>query len=84
MQPTEEQRADRFDRYLGLAYVAERWHSGQWSDLYRLFCRATKDMRRTDSACNLRPRDEYYQARHYAARYLLAVRSRLARNCLNV
>lgn len=72
----EEQLLDRMDRYLGLAYVGDRYHAGQWSDLYRLQCRATRNMCRSDSACRLLPRDEYYMARHYAARYLLAARNR--------
>lgn len=72
----DEQFANRFDRYLGLAYIGDRYHTGQWSDLYRLLCRATKDMRRSDSACRLLPRHEYSDARHYAARYLLAARAR--------
>lgn len=73
---TEDQFNNRFDRYVGLAYVGDHYHSGQWSDLYRLLCRATRDMRRSDSACRLLPRHEYEQARHYAARYLLAARRR--------
>jgi len=73
---TDEQTADRFDRLLGLAYTADRYHGGQWSVLYRLGCRATRDMRRSDSACRLLPRDEYAAARHYAARYIRAAVAR--------
>lgn len=66
---------DRFDRMLGLHYVMTRWHGGQWSTGYRLLCRTEI----SNAPANLDNRDEYYSARHYAARYLCAVRARLKR-----
>lgn len=68
--------ADRFDRMIALHYVMARWHNGQWSDGYRLLCRASI----SNPPRDLSNRDEYGAARHYAARYLLAVRSRIKRN----
>ena len=74
-QDDSDALCDRFDRMEGLYYVSMLWHGGQWSVLYRLGCR-----------CGFRPsplwtgrldRSEDAQARHYAARYLCAVRARL-------
>jgi len=61
------------DRAFGLAYVCERFHSGQWSRGYRLLCRL--DVRHgTDRAAKLLPRDEWSEARTWAAHYIRRAR----------
>lgn len=56
------------DRLIGLAYVAERWHSGQTSRGYRLLGRI-KWRPRTDRAARLQPKEEWAEARQWAAHY---------------
>lgn len=56
------------DRLIGLAYVAERRHSGQWSRGYRLLSRIDWHPR-SDRAWGLRPREEWTDARQWAAHY---------------
>lgn len=68
---------DRFDRVIGLNYVMARWHSGQWSVGYRLLSRTSDLINPPNIRSN---RDENQMARHYAARYLAAVRKRIKRN----
>jgi hypothetical protein len=61
------------DKAFGLAYVAARFHSGQWSRGYRLLCKLDVHWG-TDNASKLLPRDEWEEARRWAAHY-----TRLAR-----
>ena len=61
------------DRVFGLAYVCDRWHSGQWSRGYRLMGRLDVH-HRTDNSARLLPRPEWEDARRWAAYY-----TRLAR-----
>lgn len=56
------------ERLIGLAYVCERWHSGQWSRGYRLLSRI-RWRPGTDRASRLLPREEWYEARMWAAHY---------------
>lgn len=61
------------DRLIGLAYVCERFHGGQWSRGYRILSRINW-CPGTDRAARLQPRDEWSEARAWAAHY-----TRLAR-----
>jgi len=73
-QLSDEQQMDKFDRMAALYYVGELYHSGQYSLLYRLQCRSSY---RPGAAYQSRlDREDDYQARHYAARYLRAARKR--------
>lgn len=55
------------DRVIGLAYVCERWHGGQWSRGYRLLCRIQWAPR--GQAERLLPRETWSTARQWAAHY---------------
>ncbi len=61
------------ERLIGLSYVCERFHSGQWSRGYRLLSRIAFRSG-SDRAARLLPRDEWSEARTWAAHY-----TRLAR-----
>ena len=56
------------DRLIGLAYAAERFHSGQWSRGYRLLSRI-QWRPNGDDTWRLHPRDEWSEARTWAAHY---------------
>lgn len=56
------------ERLIGLAHVATRWHSGQWSRGYRLACKI-RWQPNGDNASRLLPRDEFREARDWAAHY---------------
>lgn len=55
------------DRLIGLAHVAARWHSGQWSRGYRLLCKIRWEPR--GGGERLLPREEWEEARRWAAHY---------------
>ena len=57
------------ERLIGLAYVAERMYSGQWSRGYRLLSRI-RWTPGTDRAAALQPREDWSEARDWAAHYL--------------
>ncbi len=61
------------NRLIGLATAAARFHSGQWSRGYRLLSRIRWEPR-TDNAAALLPRDEYEEARYWAAHYIRLAR----------
>lgn len=61
------------ERLIGLAYAAERFHSGQWSRGYRLLSRINWQPR-TDRASHLLPKEEYAEARDWAAHYMTRAR----------
>lgn len=56
------------DRLIGLAYVASRWHSGKSSRGYRLLSRIRWSPG-TDAAASLLPREDWSEARRWAAHY---------------
>jgi len=56
------------DRLIGLAYVAQRFHGGQWSQGYRLMSRI-RWRPGSDRSARLLPRDEWTEARTWAAHY---------------
>jgi len=60
------------DRLIGIAYTAERFHSGQWSRGYRLLSRIRWSPR--GQANRLLPRDEFADARTWAAHYIRRAR----------
>jgi hypothetical protein len=61
------------ERLIGLSYACERFHSGQWSRGYRLMSRI--QWRPRGQAEYLQPREEWSEARDWAAHYI-----RYARN----
>ena len=63
------------DRLFGLLYVCNHYHSGQWSRLHRLGCRLEQHygVGYGLSAFELANRDEWREARAWAAHYIRAV-----------
>lgn len=61
------------DRVIGLAYVCERFHSGQWSRGYRLLSRIRWQPR--GQAERLLPREDFGTAREWAAHYMRRART---------
>lgn len=61
------------DRLIGLAYVAERWHSGQRSRGYRLLSKI-RWRPGSDAAAKLWPVEEFEEARRWAAHYMRLAR----------
>ena len=57
------------ERLIGLAYACERFHSGQWSRGYRLLSRI-QWRPGSDDAWRLLPREEFEEARRWAAHYV--------------
>jgi hypothetical protein len=62
------------DRMFGLDYVCRRFHSGQWSRGYRLICKIDAS-HATSQSERLLPRDEWREAREWAAHYTRLVRN---------
>jgi len=62
------------ERLFGLDYVCRRWHSGQWSRGYRLICKIDAS-HGTSQSERLLPRDEWREARDWAAHYTKLVRT---------
>ena len=60
------------ERLIGIAYAAERFHSGQWSRGYRLLSRI--QWRPKGLAEKLQPREEFSEARDWAAHYIRRAR----------
>lgn len=63
------------DRLFGLAYVCARFHSGQWSKGYRVLSRLRVNWG-SDDASKLLPREEWEEARRWAAHYTRVARTR--------
>lgn len=61
------------DRAFGLDYVCRRFYSGQASRGYRLLCRL-RVTHRTSQSEHLLPRDDWAEARRFAAHYLCLLR----------
>jgi hypothetical protein len=64
---------DETDRLIGLSYACERFHGGQTSQGYRLMC-AIDWKPGTDRAARLADRDEWSEARRWAAHYIRLAR----------
>jgi hypothetical protein len=61
------------DRLIGLAYACERFQSGQWSRGYRLLSRIGWRPG-TDRSARLQPREDFSEARAWAAHYIRRAR----------
>lgn len=61
------------DRLIGIAYAAERFHSGQWSRGYRLLSKIRWSPG-TDRAWRLQPKEDWQTARDWAAHYVRRAR----------
>lgn len=61
------------ERKIGLAYVLERLHTGQWSRAYRLLCRIAWRPG-SDRAWRLQPAEDWEAERMWAAYYFRLAR----------
>ena len=66
------------ERRIGLAYVCERWHTGQWSRAYRLLSKI-QWRPRGDGAWHLKPNEEWHVERQWAAHYTRLARQGMLR-----
>jgi hypothetical protein len=64
------------ERLYGLEYVCRHWHSGEWSRGYRLLSKIGRKVHHaTSQSERLLPRDEWREAREWAAHYTRLVRN---------
>lgn len=62
------------DKLIGLAYALSLYHNGQWSKEYRLLCKINWQPKGQSEY--LLPREEWENARKYAAHYIKYFRNK--------